>query len=338
MQMNDWGLSVLDRYPLIIRGTRKVRGALLCDTSEGWYLLQEYSGSEKRLRREAEILSFLEEEGGHLVDSLTADEEGKLCNANEEGNRYILKKWYPFSECSVNSRNEISQAVRLLAKLHLCMRKLPKEKAENDADGKKGVQQPGLDEIYEKHTRELHRVKNYLKHKKKKTAIEECIAGSFSQMYEQARMAQEHLDRSAYRSLRTEALQEGRVCHGAYHQHNVLIGGGQIASVNYEHYAEGIQLTDLYQFMRKILEKHGWNPQLGSAMLEEYRRILPLKPEERQMLCILFEYPEKYWKQVNFYFNGNKAWIPARNVEKLQNAVDQYPMRCVFLEHIRQGR
>ena len=28
-------------------------------------------------------------------------------------------------------------------------------------------------------------------------------------------------------------------------------------------------------------------------------------------------YPEKYWKQLNYYYNANKAWIPDKNVEKL---------------------
>ena len=326
MQMNDWGLSTLGRYPIAVRGTRKVRGALLCDTSEGWYLLQEYKGSEKRLKREAQILTFLEKQCGYLVDSLAADGDGNLCSANEEGNRYLLKRWYLFPECNVNSRGDISQAVRLLAKLHAALRNMPREEEQEE-----DIQQAGLNEIYEKHTRELHRVRMYLKRKKKKTPMEEWIVKSFPEMYEQAQKAQEALAQSAYSGLLQQAQEKGYICHGAYHQHNVLIGGGQIASVNYEHYETGLQLTDLYQFMRKILEKHNWNIQIGGMMLEEYNRILPLTKEEREVLSILFEYPEKYWKQVNFYFNRNKAWIPARSLEKLQNAANQYPMRNAFI-------
>ena len=50
--MNDWGMSVLSQYPVTVRTTRKVRGALLCDTKEGLYLLSEYRGKQARLEAE----------------------------------------------------------------------------------------------------------------------------------------------------------------------------------------------------------------------------------------------------------------------------------------------
>ena len=54
--MNDWGMSVLSQYPVTVRATRKVRGALLCDTKEGLYLLSEYRGKQARLEAEAALL------------------------------------------------------------------------------------------------------------------------------------------------------------------------------------------------------------------------------------------------------------------------------------------
>ena len=56
--MNDWGMSVLSQYPVTVRATRKVRGALLCDTKEGLYLLSEYRGKQARLEAEAALLLY----------------------------------------------------------------------------------------------------------------------------------------------------------------------------------------------------------------------------------------------------------------------------------------
>ena len=56
--------------------------------------------------------------------------------------------------------------------------------------------------------------------------------------------------------------------------------------------------------------------------------------KERRSLYYMFLYPEKYWKQINFYFNANKAWIPARNIEKLRNLEEQQTSRNRFLEQI----
>lgn len=48
-----------------------------------------------------------------------------------------------------------------------------------------------------------------------------------------------------------QAKKEGHLIHGAYHQHNVLIGQGQTAAVNFEQFRVGCQICDLYQFIRK---------------------------------------------------------------------------------------
>ena len=54
------------------------------------------------------------------------------------------------------------------------------------------------------------------------------------------------------------------------------------------------------------------NLDLGLSMLDSYERVLPMEPKERGCLYYLFLYPEKYWKQLNFYYNANKMCIRDR--------------------------
>ena len=75
----------------------------------------------------------------------------------------------------------------------------------------------------------------------------------------------------------------------------------------------GIQASDLYRLMRKALEKHGWDTELGLSMLDSYQRVRPMDRRERKSLACMFLFPEKYWKQLNYYYNANKAWIPEKN-------------------------
>ena len=72
----------------------------------------------------------------------------------------------------------------------------------------------------------------------------------------------------------------------------------------------------------------------GNAMLEAYHEVLPMTEEDRNYLYYLFLYPEKYWKQLNYYYNANKAWIPDKNVEKLKNLEMQQHARKHFLESL----
>ncbi len=328
--MNDWGTSVLSQYPVTLRTTRKVRGALLCDTKEGLYLLQEYRGTQTRLTAEAALLSYLTENGMVHTDQIIKNEKEELLSKNEDGTGYVLKVWYPWPECSVNSVGDLGQAVNSLARLHVYMRRVPAGTMEIVAS------QSGLLAQYEKHNRELRRVRAYLVRKKKKSVLEQFIQKNFDSMYRQAADVEKKVSASGIELLEAQAKKEGHLIHGAYHQHNVLIGPGQTAAVNFEQFRVGCQIEDLYQFLRKIMEKHNWNKDLGKRLIHEYCRIQNLSPEELQLLGFMIAYPEKYWKQVNFYFNNSKSWISEKNIEKIKKAVEQTTVRTAFSDLLIQ--
>lgn len=339
--MNDWGKSVLEQYDVEVKSTRRGRGALLCETNKGLLILQEYMGSIQHMEEESKVLNFLLEKGGMNVDVCIRDKSGKTYTENKEGTRYVLKKWYDYTECNVNSRSELEMAVRTLAKLHMLLRhvdvissgetKMEQEKITAQSCHSSEIHSSLLDE-YEKHNRELRRVRSFIRNKKKKTAFELCIVESFDEMFAQAEEATERLIHSNYQDLYIDALKQKQICHGSYHQHNILIKGSRIAVVNFQKFYMGIQLMDLYYFMRKILEKHNWDVELGSTLLEDYNRILPISKEEMEVLHAMFLYPEKYWKQMNFYYNTNKVWIPDKNLEKLKKAAEQKSIRAAFLK------
>ena len=86
--------------------------------------------------------------------------------------------------------------------------------------------------------------------------------------------------------------------------------------------------------MRKVLEKHQWDQNLGRKILLAYQQVRPLSREEVENLRIRFAYPEKYWKLANYYYTHNKAWIPGKNLEKLEKLRDQKEKWRNFVESI----
>lgn len=328
--MNDWGKSVLEQYPVTVYGMKKGRGVLILDTDQGCKILQEYRGSKRHMEAENQVLSFLKEKRGLLVDAYVRTKEGELSATNEEGVSYILKDGFLFSECNVSSRGELEAAVRMLAKLHMLLRGMDSRELVN----RESLVGNSLVDEMEKHNRELKRIRAFIRNKKKKTGFELCIMKSFETMYTQAEEAFSLLYDSQYQKLYKDAVGQGYICHGSYNQHNVMMDSGQVAITNFQKISIQMQILDLYQFMRKILEKHNWSLELGSMMLEDYNRILPISKEEAKVLRAMFLYPEKYWKQMNFYYNSNKAWIPQRNIDKLKHAADQHTVRIAFLKHV----
>ena len=84
------------------------------------------------------------------------------------------------------------------------------------------------------------------------------------------------------------------------------------------------------------MEKHGWNWQLAETLLTIYSNSNPISQVERQLLYCLFLFPEKYWKQINFYIQSNKAWVPEKNIRKLVQVIRQEEKRQNFLAHLNQ--
>ena len=125
------------------------------------------------------------------------------------------------------------------------------------------------------------------------------------------------------------------LCHGDLDQHHILPGDQEAVFIEFSQMHLGHQVSDLYRFMRKVMEKHGWDEYLGCSMLDAYDAMLPMSRNDRRCLYFLFLYPEKYWKQLNYYYNANKAWIPEKNMEKLKTLESQREARRRFLSRIK---
>lgn len=334
--MNDSYLEVLEQYEGDFTGVRRGRGAWICEGSDGVKLLKEYRGTLKRLEFEEQVLEKLWEKGGILVDQYVRNREGALLTTGPDGTNYILKDWFLDRECSLKDSREILTAVSQIAGLHKAFREISWR--EEWAMG--SSLPPGPAEEMQRHSREMKRARTFIRGKRKKNEFELCVLRHFDTYYEQALAAQNGLNRltqnSPAQAGHDGSLQKsGFLCHGDLDQHHVLIGDQAASFIEFNQMHLGQQMTDLYRFMRKVMEKYGWSQPLGASMIESYNRVLPISQEDRKILYCLFLYPEKYWKQLNYYFNANKAWIPDKNVEKLKSMEEQEAARQRFLAEIR---
>lgn len=323
--MNERGLKVLEQYDLKISGTRRGRGSFICETDRGLKLITEFYGSVNRLRFQNRVLDHLREQGYMLVDRTVENAEGELVTKDRDETVYIVKDWFDGRECDTKNTSDIFQAVRHLAKLHKLLR-MPNQEGAEIYTGER------LDEEYAGRNREMKKAWNFIRGRRRKNEFESCFLNHFSLFFEQAQEAERNLSQSAYGEMYETAREQGLICHGDYNQHQILNTRKGMATTNFKKCRYDVQTGDLYQFLRKILEKQEWDLKLGMAMVEEYDRELSLDRAAREYLRIRMAYPEKFWKLANHYYNHNKAWIPGKNVEKLQMLVSQQQKREAFLK------
>ena len=326
----DWGAEIAGKYGLEVNSVRKGRGSWIFETDQGLKLLKEYKGSVKRLEFEEAVLDTMKDAGALRVDQYVRNLEQELISTAEDGTRYLVKNWFSDRECDLKDRQEILSAVRQIAVLHQSLRQVENREEWN----LKSMISPPLYEAMEKHNRELRKARTFIRGKRKKNEFELTVIATYDRFYEQAIEASQGM-RNVFEQAGEEIVKNCFVCHGELNQHHILIGDDYVAVTEFNKMHLGLQVEDLYYFTRKIMEKHDWDKALGNAMLEAYERVLPMTQTERECLYNLFLYPEKYWKQMNFYYNANKAWVPARQTEKIYNLERQQEARMEFVTMIK---
>lgn len=329
--MIDWKEEAEKTYGFQVDVLRRGRGSWILETNQGLRLLKEYRGSVNRLEFEEEVLRSLDGMETLRADRYMRNSAGELLSTAEDGTRYIVKEWFADPECDLKDEREVLSAVRALALLHRQFRRIERQEAWN----RRSMISPPLFEAMRRHNRELKKARTYIRGKRKKNEFELCVIGNFERFAAQSVEAERGMAQ-LYETHGKEILDGYAVCHGEPDYHHILIGNGYVAVTEFNQMHLGVQMEDLYYFLRKVMEKHDWNVRLGQQILETYERVLPVSGSERQVLYYLLLYPEKYWKQINFYYNANKAWVPAKSTEKIRKLEAQQEAKERFIHRVAE--
>ncbi len=324
--MNDRAVSLFEQYEIEVNRTWKGRGAILCDSDRGLLILKEYCGPADKVKFQDLLLRHLQESGAVRAESILRTREDEMIVYDQDRTPYIVKTYFDGRECSHRDAQECRRAAAALAKLH----KASDLSAYEELRG-----QPVLtvEKEYEKHNRELRKVRKFLWEKSQKTDFEIYLMKHYDYFMNNALQITEELRYDAYEDDPCEGFV---VCHGDYQYHNILLTEGGEALINFEKCARDCPARDLCLFLRKLLEKNNWSQTLGDMLIESYNRVRNLTKREYRQLYYRLAYPEKFWKIANFYYNSGKAWIPGRNMEKIEKLFAQERDKQLFLENIFQ--
>ena len=317
--------QLLEQYAFEVSDVLKGRGAYICITENGKKIIKAYDASE--IRAEALCL-FLQEvkAKGVPADSIIRTKDDKVLAADIDGTTYYARDYIEGRECETKTREDVLASMGALARFHNCMNGYEGEIPEGMR-----VSPDMLVLEYEKHNRELKKVRNYVRGKKSKNEFEMIFWRSHAAFLEKAQKVTEKLHKQMEEVQGMAWSQMEGICHGDFNQHNVLFVKDNVWITNFEASVYDVQMRDLANFLRKIMEKYNWNLELAVDMIHAYEKERTLARQEWEQLYIRLSYPEKFWKIANHYYNSNKAWISGRNIEKLNKVIEQEEQREHFL-------
>lgn len=322
--MNDRAVSLLEQYEIEVNRTWKGRGAILCDSNKGLLILKEYCGPADKVEFQDYLLKHINESDDVRVESILRTKEDEFIVYDQDRVAYIVKTYCDGRECNHRDIEECRQAVSVLAKLHRV----------SDLSGCDILSEQPVyraDKEYEKHNRELKKVRKFLREKSQKTDFEIYLMKHYDYFMNNALQITDELRYYAYEE---DSYEFPIVCHGDYQYHNIMQTESGSVLLNFEKCVRDYPVRDLYLFLRKLLEKNNWSQTLGDMLLESYNMERTLTERDYKQLYYRLAYPEKFWKIVNFYYNSGKAWIPGRNMEKIEKLFAQEREKQLFLESI----
>ena len=312
---------VLAQYEIEIQEVAKGRGSFICDTDRGRLLLVPFRGSKEKGLYLHHFLREMESKG-FLVEQILLNKNNEAVAEDEcSGERFLLKSYVEGTEINTGKLDDMKEALRVLAIYHNFAEEIPLKLEDRNF-------QENATDSWKRHYRELIKVRNYIRDRKKKSEFEHIYMNHF-----------EHNRKAAEESLlQLEQLAKENptcvVCHGDYNQHNVLISKGMYRIVHFEKFVFHWPMLDVANFLRKMLEKNEWDNHMGIELISEYSRYRKLKNEDYRLLYGLLLFPEKFWKVTNHYMNSRKTWISGREIDKLKKVMEQEELRLKFMENL----
>ena len=308
--------AILSQYEIEVTEVTKGRGSFICDTDKGKMQLLPFRGSKEKGMQLYHFLLALREKGFSAEQLELTKTAEAIAEDAYSGERFLLKTYVEGTEISTSRLEDMKEAMHLLAIYH-------------NTAGQIMAQTQTIElEVWRRHYRELIKVRNYIRNRKKKNEFEQIYMKHF-----------EHNLKFAERSIQLleekgEPEPRSLYCHGDYNQHNILLCGGTYRIVNFEGICYNWAMVDVAHFLRKMLEKNDWSEIIGKELVAEYERYRPMYQTEYRLLYGLLLFPEKFWKVTNHYMNSRKTWISERDVEKLKKVIEQEEKRLNFMENV----
>ena len=311
--VKDAGFNNVDTY------IRNEEGSLFTEGDDGRkYVMKRWFGGRECDVKSVDDIVETVRTLARLHISLNVVSARGVKVAAQEFNKEPERSW----ECMALAQDEDNEEVELKASESRIEKKpeISMEKTsvrfERDA---------GVRENLEKHTKELKKAANYMRGKKKKNEFEQIALGAMDDFYREAKEATEYISSQRFDDRFMRAKLSCELVHGSFNYHNVFLNAenNETAVTNFERCHNDCQIADLYQFLRKVMEKHDWNVDVAYRMVDEYDKLRPICDDDLDMLVALLRFPEKFWKIINQYYNAGKAWVPAKNIDKLKLVIRQ---------------
>jgi len=288
------------------------------------YVVVTSSGRKllKKIPFSAERIKFVHGAKEHLVNNGFGNVDRYLCTISGEpffvhnNCRYTLVDYPDGNESSFDSDDDVRLSAVTLARLHAASRGYMAPEGCN-AQNELGK----LPSYFEKRLDDIKKMRKQAR--KGKTRFDELFLQYSDYFIEQGTRTVDALASSSYGRLVEKAGKEAQFCHHDYTHHNIYIDEKKATVINFDYCCYELRIYDVANFIRRKMRKCDWDISKAEFILNCYNSVEPLGSDELSVMGIILQFPQKFWRVVNRYYNSRRSWSEQSFVSRLQNVIDE---------------
>jgi CotS family spore coat protein len=319
---------VREEYNIEIINTMNYRGGTVLLTPFGKKML-------KKIPFSADRIHFIHRAKEHLYEKKFSNLDRYLCTksgepfAECEGERYTISNMVDGRECNFDSRPDLNSAVSMLAIMH--------KASQGFEQTETGFLKSDLGKLPNNFQKRLSDIS-----KMKKKAIKE--RGKFDTLfldwvdyfYKLGEDALDKLNLSKYYELVEQSRKQGYFCHHDYTHSNIILNEHKTYIINFDSCCVELKVYDLTNLLRRKMRKCNWDIKEAKNIIDEYKGIETISKDEFEVLRIMLQFPQKFWRISNRYYNTRHGWAEKIYMSKLNEVVEEVQYHQKFMEDIEQ--
>jgi CotS family spore coat protein len=309
------GVDLQELYGLEVKSAKEVRAVVRLETDKGVFALKKVSHKPEKLQFLYEAQEHLWNNGFQTLSRFVKTLDGKpFVDLGDE--LMFLNTWLDGEEMNVKSREHLIEVVQLQARLHQASRGF-----NPSVHASIKTRWAGWIERFEDQLNDILIVHDRLKGQTPESELEFVFLKTVEPMLEMAEKSVDLLKASPYQDVLYRERQLRGFVHGDFTYHNFIRSPqGVMQVIDFDYCAHELRAHDFARFLRKMLRRSDWNPEVAETILRTYHAVDPLHEDELQVLKAVMYFPQRYWRAVERGFLSHR-YSPEGSVKKMRQEV-----------------
>ena len=322
--MQDIEKEISRLYNLCVEKIYPVKNYYVIETPEGNKILKNMNFSPERIM-------FVHGAKEHLYNNGFKNIDRYLCTKEEKpfglinGEYYTVREEIKGRECDLNRMEDVIRVSKTLAMLHKASKGYvpPQNSLIRDDLGNMPV-------YFNKRLEEIKRAKKIAQREKGK--FDYLILKYIDYFYELGQDAVNKINLSGYTEIVDRCRKEKSFCHHDYSHCNILCGEGEISVINFDFCSFEIKMYDVVNLLRRKLRKCNWDVKEAKIIIDAYTSVEPITQEEFDVMKIMLQFPQKFWRVINKYYNSRRSKRGKSFMHRFNEVIEEIEYQKEFLK------